>query len=293
MPIAIAGGAIDAIAFGLLAIAAGTLITAYVISPLRAASQQVSGLVAVGGALSWAFSHLADIVQIGLNANAYLIEVGRKQALDWFNWLIPWTARAFFGPELNAAGWLAANLGAVAWMRNYWDAYWAVVFGEVRPKVYAVANDVAGLHAFIDTALLPRVGGIGNDLLGLHQWIDGVLLPRVGGIGNDLLGLHEWIDGILVPGIEAGIRTLNDALQRTNADVQTRARTTEVEALRAELAKTQAVVGTLAALIPLALAGAEAISNLRCMMDLPCSDMSLLQDTDLEARVSNLELGEL
>jgi len=294
VPIAIGAAAIDGIAFGLIAIAVATLVTAYVISPLRAGAQQVSGLVAVGGALSFALSRLADLIQITINANSYLVSIGRQQAMDWFNWIVTGIVSAYYGGAINAATWLAANLGAVAWMRNYWDAYWSVVFGEIRPAVGVLQNDLGGLHRWIDTAELPLIRGIGDDLAGLHRWIDGVQLPLIRGIGDDLAGLHRWLDGTLVPGIDAGIRQLADAWARTNADVQTRARQAEVDALKQELARTQATVATLAALLPLAIAGAEVISNLRCVGNINCLDLNALNDgtlSTLESRVAMLEVA--
>lgn len=290
---ALAAPEIQLLAFGLIAIVASLIAETYIISPLRSASVTVSGLPFVGGPLSWALSTLATAVAIAVGLTSWIVDTGKQQAADAFNWLATNSVLAQFGWQLNAATWLANNLGAVAWITTHWDELWWIVTRQIQPLATQTAIDLDLFKQWVTGPMLAQVTALAAALNDLTRWIATVQVPLVNALSNDLAGLHRWLDSVVLPDIAASLRTLADRLARTEADVQTRARQADVDALRQELTRTQGLVTILTALMPLAIAGVESIGNLRCLMDVPCTDIQTMQDSDLEARVSNLELGEL
>lgn len=221
MPIVIAGAAIDALAFGLIAIVAGTLIITYVVTPLRAAAAFASSIVAIGGALSWALTHAANFVQSAVDANAHLVEIGRNQALAYWNWLVGGTVNALFADQwalLYATASTAVQ--ALASTTYIWTQYLPWLRGRVDANE-ANANAATHLAQRIWYQDLPQIRGI-DDIL--RRDVDAATR-----LAQDI-----WYNQLpFMRGVEAGIRAdLNAVGQLAQADAhaiaQTQAATTAV-----------------------------------------------------------------
>lgn len=193
MPAAVLIGGLVAIALAFAAISATLLIRQLVVNPVRGAAIAVAEIAIVGGVVSWALTQLANIIEAGLGGMAYLAEVGKQQAADWWNYLVNQTVASQFAWYFGWVGWLASVAGAIGNVLNNFPTLWSLTVYSLAPKVQATESSLAGLQNFVFGQLWQTLSGIGNDLAGLHSWIDNYELPLIRGIGNDLAGLRDWV----------------------------------------------------------------------------------------------------
>ena len=293
MPAAVGLGAIEALALAFVAIGAALLVRTLIVAPIRSAAGAVSGVPAIGGALAYVLSQAALAIEIGVNGFAALANSAKSQGLSWWNWSVQVTMQYIDIPQWHVLSKVVQDTASVTALAQYiWYNSLPGIYNSVN-SVGATAVAAYSLSRSLFYDILPQLRGIDA---GLRTDLDAVTR----------LAQKIWYESLQeIRGIEAGLRTdLNNAtrqlqnvttqvIPRIQADVNTRARDTELQALRDLVNRQAATLATLSALVPLAIAGAEAIENLRCMMDTPCSDVNLNQYEDLEARVSNLELGEM
>lgn len=293
MPAAVGLGAIEAIALAFVAIGAALLVRTLVVAPIRSASSAVSSVPAIGGALAYVLSQTALAIEIGVNGFAALANDAKSQGLSWWNWSVQVTLQYIDIPQWHALSNVVKDTAAVTALAQYiWYNSLPGIYNSIN-SIGPAASAAYTLSRSLFYDILPQLRGIDA---GLRTDVDAVTR----------LAQYIWYNSLAeIRGIEAGIRTdLNNAIRqlqnvttqtipRIQADVNTRAKDVELQALRDLVNKQAAALATLSALVPIAIAGEEAIQNLRCMMDTPCSDSSLNMYEDLEARVSNLELGEM
>lgn len=296
MPAAIGVGAVAALAFALIAIAATLLVRQLVVAPIRASAAGVSGIAVIGGSLAWLLVHAAQMIEAGLNTFDYLQQQYREQALSWWNWTVEQTSYYLGIPTRWDQAANRTDINAVTALAQF-------MFYSQLPPIIATAlrqqaqiNSTAATVGHIATQDLPDIRGIEAGLR-----IDVNAVTR---LAQDLF----YRELPTIKGIDAGLRidvnavtrlaqqTWYDALPRMQADINSRALQSDLIALRNVLAQQQALLGTLAALVPLAVAGAEAINSLRCASRIGCLDWDAINNGDLsslEARVSMLEVGSM
>jgi len=294
MPAVIGLEAIAALGLTLVAIAATLLVRQLIVSPLRASAAGVSGIAVIGGALAWLLTNAANMIEVGLNAFDYGQTQFRTQALSWWNWTVAQTAYYIGLPQRTEFNAVAANANQALSTALYtWNSYLPWLKARVDGNE-AATSAVTALAQFMWYDALPELRGIDA---GLRADVD--VATR--------LAQHIWYNDLpQIRGIEAGVRTdLNNVtrsmeqlqtqvLPRVQADINSRALQSDLLTLRDIVAKQAALLGTLAALVPLAIAGAEAVESLRCASRIGCLDWDAINNGDLsslEARVSMLEVG--
>lgn len=290
MPAIVAAAGIDGVAFGMMAIVAATLIAAFVISPLRNGAQQVAGLVAVGGVLSWGLTVVADFAQSVINTFGPQVVTGRQQAVDWLNWLVYNIGWTYFGTYFNLANWSAAWVNNWIWTR-------ALLFDTIIPTINAslayqltLINAAVGTINWLIGSYVPAVQAWINYFIGHVSALEAVSaqvvqvwLPWVNGWIDSLNGrtrvLERWATD-----------TATQTLPRIEADVSRRALEAEAEALRARVGALERTVGLLASLAIIAALDVPAIRSLRDTALDPCRCLDLTNLNDLQERVSALEV---
>lgn len=290
MPVAIAAGGFIELADAFAALAAALLIGTLVVASIDWVAGLVGNIPVIGGAIAGALHSLSNTINGALQSIGWLRDQALNTALGAWNFLVGGTVSALFGAYLWWTQDWANKSPAVGGVLYWWAAVWDASLVALPARIGAVGADLAGLHNWIDHVQNPVIHGIGDDLAGLKDWINGALLPSVRGIGNDLAGLHNWIDHVQMPTIEGWVRTVQDALGRVNADVQTRARASDLEAAQREIARLQAQIAALAPLAILAGLGTEALTNLKDDALDPCRCLDLTNLASLESRVSALEV---
>lgn len=291
MPALALADGLAVLAFALVAIVAVDLVRQFVVSPLYATSNRVSSVAVIGGPLAYAINLAAALIDETCAALSWMAQQGRNDAVNGWIWLVQNTVGWIFAPTIYWAQWVADRNGAIAWVLIYWDRLWAQAWTTVPALIGGVANDLAGLHRWIDTVEMPIIRGIGDDLAGLHKWLDTVEMPIIRGIGDDLAGLHKWLDDILVPNIDRAFGQVNDRIRHAEQDIARRALESEAEQLRARVTSLERQVALLMALGVIAAAGTDVIENLRCIGSVKCSLLDPLLNGDLEDRLTELEIN--
>lgn len=290
MPAVVAAPAIIAIAFALAALAAALLINQLVAHPIRVASVDAGGIPVIGGAVAWLLSRLADVIEIGVSGVSALHDAAVQQATGWLNWLVANIVQAYWGWLFAWVQWfigvVPSTVNDVSWLMssfvpgaNGWFAYFLRVANNLStavawlsgPFVAAVTTLAQWTYAHVQ-ALESAVASIESTWL---PWVRGWLENLNGRAG----ALERWADHV-------GTQTL----PRIEADVSRRALEWEAQALRQRVGQLESQVALLMALGIIALAGTEAISNLRCIMNAKCDPLTALLEGDLEARVTDLEV---
>lgn len=196
MPIVLVD-ALALLAFALVAIVIFDAVRMFVVTPMRTASGAVSGVPVIGGTLAWVLWKIAEQIDLGLSAAAWMIAQGKADALSTWQWLVSTTVGWQFSGFFWWVQQLALAWNSIAWVTSHWNQLWGQAYSALPSWISAVSNDLSGLHWWIDHVQLPLIGGIGDDLAGLHRWIDTVELPFIRGIADDLGALHRWIDANL------------------------------------------------------------------------------------------------
>lgn len=290
MPVAVGADALVLIAAAIVALGGALLIRQVIISPMRGAATNVSGAPVIGGVLAWALSEAALLIEYAVQGLSTLEAKAKADGVNTLSWFVAEAWGWWFSAWYNPLQWVAQNFGLVYNAAVNLPAMLNTLNNVVQIRMQVIASDIANLQSWIDSYELPLIRGIGNDLAGLHSWIDHTLLGLVGGIGNDLAGLHSWIDNTLVPGIDARIRDLQGQVDRVNSDVQTRARSSDVDMLRQRVSDLESQLAKLAALAPLAALSTTAINELvETALD-PCRCVDLTNIGDMEQRISALEV---
>lgn len=291
MPAVIGLDIVAALAFGMAAIVATVLVRQLIVSPIRASASGVSGIAVVGGALAWLLTNAANMIELGLNVFDWGQAQFRAQALAWWNYAVTQTAYYIGLPQRGEFNQVAANAASALFTANYtWLTYLPWLRGRVDANERNLLAATAAVQYVIGAAL-PELRGIEAGL-------------RVDVNAAGRLAQQIWNTELpAIRGIEAGIRTDLNVTQRALADVQShvipriqadvnaRALQSDLQALRDVVTRQGAQLAILGALAILALAGEEAISNLRCHMDIPCSDLNQFTGQDWEARIAMLEVA--
>lgn len=290
MPAVVGVEIVAALAFALIAIAATLLVRQLVVSPMRASASGVSGIPAIGGALAWLLTNAANMIEVGLNVFDYAQAQYRSTALTWWNWAVEQTAYYLGIPNRWDFQTAKTDIGAVTALAQF-------IWYNSLPAIAARENDirhdtqaVTALAQSIWYNALPEIRGIEA---GLRTDVNAVTR-----LSQDI-----WYSELPnIRGIEAGIRTdLNAAtrlaqdiwygeLPRIRADVNTRARSVDLEALRARVDNLTRQLALLAPLLAIAALDATAITSLRDTAIDPCRCLDLSGLNNLEERVSALEL---
>lgn len=289
MPAAVGVGALVAFSFALVAIAATLMVRVLVVSPMRASAAGVSGIPVIGGSLAWLIVNAMNMIEVGLNVFDWGQEQTRQQALDWWNWLVGTTAWWLGIPDRPTFGQARTDINAVTALAQF------MFYGQIPPIIATALRQQSEINAVTAQSqamfyqAIPEMRSIEA---GLRTDVNAVTR-----LAQDLF----YRELPTIKGIDAGLRTdVNaatrlaqqiwyDALPRMQADIGTRALQSDLTALRDIVLRQQALLTTLAALSVIALAGTDAINNLRCQMDLRCADLSPLLDSDIEARLAMLE----
>lgn len=296
MPAAVGIGALVALAFAFAAIAATLMVRTLIVSPMRASAAGVSGIPVIGGSLAWLIVNAMNMIELGLNTFDWGQEATRQQALSWWNWLVATTAWYLGIPDRVAFGQARIDINAVTALAQF------MYYGQI-PPILATAlrhqseiNAVTAQSQHIWYQDLPDIRGIEaglrvdvNAVTRLAQDLFYRELPTIKGIDA---GLRTDVNAVT----RLAQQTWYDALPRMRDDINSRALQSDLLALRDIVMRQQALLGTLAALVPLAIAGAEAINNLRCASRLGCLDWDAINNGDLsslEGRVSMLEVGSM
>jgi hypothetical protein len=293
VPAVIIGGALVALAFAFAALSAGLLIRNTVVNPLRNTASLASGLPVVGDPLAYILVQITILIEIAIQPLDNLANVATSQASQQFSWLVGTIGSYFWQPIFDLT-----KTAALQWF--YW---WPGIYNALASSIPALQqqafalrvdlNNTWSLIAHVWTIDLPAMRGIDAglraDVNNALRSIDRILTQDLtqlrgidAGLRNDINNLAKTLAGLIavdLPAIRSDVA--RRALEQENIDLRRR-----VTTLENGLAK-------VAPLTTIAAAGADAINNLRCMMDTPCDAMNNLIDTDLEARVSNLELGEM
>lgn len=291
MPAVIGLEIVAAVAFAFAAIAATLLVRQLVVSPMRASAAGVSGIAVIGGALAWLLTNAANMIELGLNVFDWGQAQFRDQALSWWNYAVNVTAYYLGIPQRAEFNQVAANAAqALSTVVYVWNTYLPWLRGRVDNNERNI-QAASAVVAYIIGAALPELRGIEAGL-------------RIDVNTANRIAQQIWNNELPnIRGIEAGIRTdLNNVVRsledvrsnvipRVQADVNTRAREADLQALRDVVARQGAQLAVLSALAVIALAGEEAISNLRCHMDIPCSDLNQFMGQDYEARIAMLEVA--
>lgn len=289
MPALLLADGLAAIALAFAAIAAALLIRTFVVSPLRQGANASANLPLVGGALSWALWNLALIVEAGVSATLYLVDIGKSQASSWWNFLVHDTVGALFA----AAIWTGTELYGYTWtlvsVANGWPSITTWMYSWTIPNVTFTLHGIDRLQRDVWQTLWPEIKGIEAQLGAIAWTLNGIAIPWLQRTGDDLAGLHRWLDGTLVPGIDARLRDLQGQLQRTEADVQARARSIDLQRANERIAALERALALLMPLALIAAASATEIANLRCLAKTPCDPLDLLLNSDLDERVTELE----
>lgn len=292
MEVAAAAPAFDALAFAFAAFAFALVAGALLINPLNALAAAASGLPVVGGALSWAFSYLADLVSSAVDYVNYQKQQAYGQATSWWNWIVTSTIGAYYG-DVNGKFadlyWRANNLwnqvyGTVAYQIG--DLYaqvsnlWNLAYSTLNAVNSLAYYEIPRLRADIG-ALSSRATALEADVYNLKTFVIAALNDRVGTLEREAQDFAHWRDFVG-----------NQVLPRMQQDINVRAFEPEAEWLRQQLGQAQFQLSILLPLSLLALAGVDAISNLRCHMDIPCDPLTALTQNDVLDRLNNLEIGE-
>lgn len=292
MEVAGAAPAFDALAFAFAAFAFALVAGALLINPLNTLAAAASGVPVIGGALSWAFSFMADLVQAAVDGVYWQKQYAYAQAASWWNWLVSNTIGNYYG-DVNGKFadlyWRSGTLwnqvyGTLAYQIG--DLYAQVssvrelAYGVLDLARYAVYSAIPQLR-FETDALRARAWALESDINNLRTIVIATLSARVGAIEADVIDFGRWREWVG-----------NQVLPRMQQDINVRAFESEAEALRQQLRQAQGQIAILFPLALLAVAGAEAISNLRCHMDVPCDPLSQLAQGDVLDRLNNLEIGE-
>lgn len=288
---AVLGAAAIGLALAFAAIAAGLLVRTFVSGPIRSASYDLADTPVIGGALSWLLWHTADWIELQLDAFAWIYTKGVQDGSYWLWTIVTLIVNNAFGWAWSWIGW--AN-GAINWLNA---TVWNAVFGDI-PELYrrvdnaaAVAASAWGLVSALWYDRVPALERFASDIastanaaLAMAQEIALSVIPllwqelerQAGRIGNAERSLSD-LQSVTLP--------------RIQADVNQRALESEAEALRKAVASLQVQVAFLSALGVLAIAGTEAIQNLRCIQDISCDPLAALATNDVLARLDELEIG--
>jgi len=290
MPVAIAAGGFVELADALAALAAALLIGTLVVGSINWVAGLVSNIPVIGGALAGMLHSLSNAINASIQQLGWLRDQAFATASFAWNFLVGGTVQALFAGYLWWVQDWASHSAAVNNVLYWWGYVSNFALNVLPARITGIGNDLAGLHYWLDHSLLPAIQGIGNDLAGLHWWIDRVQMPIIRGIGDDLAGLHNWIDRVQMPGIDAGIRSVSDAVRGVEADVQTRARESDFQQALKRIAQLESQVAALSALGVLAALGSEAIDNLKEDALDPCRCVELANLGTLVSRVAALEV---
>lgn len=291
MPAVVGLEVIAAVALAMVAIAATLLVRELILPPLRASAAGVSGIAVVGGPLAWLLVNAANAIQAGLDVFDWGQAQFRSQALAWWNYAVEQTAYYIGLPQRGEFSRVAANAAQALSTATY---TWASYLPWLRARVddnERVARATAATMAYLIGVTVPELRGT-----------QGRLQTDLASVGQ--LVRRLWNDELPnIRGIEAGIRTdLNDTaralrdvqsntIPRLRADINGRALQSDLLHLQDTVMRQSAQLAILSALAVVALAGEEAISNLRCHMDVPCTDLTQLMGQNLEGRVAMLEVA--
>lgn len=289
MPAAALGAGLVELAFALAAISAALLIRQLVVSPIRTGSIAAGGIPVIGGAIAWVLWNLANIVELGLNTFVYLAEIGKQQAIAWWNWLVGGTVAALFGWYLSWVQWFVSQAGAISFAAANFSGVFTTLYWNAMPRLSSVESAASGIWGYVVGTLAPYLVSVDARVHGIEGYINNVELPWVRSIGDDLAGLHRWIDTTLVPGIDATLRQLSGRLTQAEAEIQARALQRDLVNAQDRIKTLEGQMAALASLgIIAALATAE-IENLRCVAGIDCSALSFLANANLDARLTFLE----
>ena len=287
-----AAPAFDALAFAFAAIAFALIAYTLIINPLRSGADASSGLPVIGGALAWVLSNIANLIESSVYWVNSMKGIAYAQAAGWWNWIVTMTIGNYYG-DVNGK---FADLywrSSVLWSQVY--GVLAYQIGDLYSRVYNISNvaysalDLARITAYAQipqlrgdiSALARQVSTFETDISNLRYIVLGTLSARVGALEADVIDFGRWREWLG-----------SQVLPRMQQDINVRAFESETEALRQQLRQAQRQISVLFPLALLAVAGTEAISNLRCHMDVPCDPLSQLAQGDVIDRLNNLEIGE-
>lgn len=287
-----AAPAFDALAFAFAALAFALVAYTLIINPLRSGADASSGLPVIGGALAWALSNLANLIESAVYYVDSLKDNAYRDATSWWNWLVSNTIGNYYG-DVN---------GKFADLYGRTDSLWNQVYGVVSSQVADLYSQVSGLwnlsYGLRDelnsviygdlpamrlqlSALASRAATLESDVYNIRAIILAALTARVGMLEADVNDVQRWRQWIG-----------DQVLPRMQQDINVRAFESEAEWLRQQLQQAQNQLSLLLPLALLAVAGDVAIENLRCHMDVPCDPLAALAQADIIDRLDSLEIGD-
>lgn len=292
MPVAAAAPALDALAFAFAAIAFGLIAYTLIINPLRGAGSDVSDVPVVGGALSWALFHLADIVVYGVDWVNSQVDAAHNQATGWWNWFVTNTIGVYYG-DIN---------GRFNTLNSYVNDLWSQAFAALPSQLGFAFSLINGLQSSVNGIYGTLSYVVGNAIPDLYAGINRLAFQATQ-LDARILAIEQTIArdvDIRLNSLESASRAVavwedyigNQVIPRLRDTINERAFESEAEALRHRLGQAESVIAILTPLALLAVAGATAIENLRCQMDVPCDPLAQLAQADVDDRLNHLEISE-
>lgn len=286
------GPAFEGLAFAFAAIAFALVAYTLIINPLRSGASAAAPIPLIGGAISWVLINLAELCVQAVQWVNQQIDAGKAQAASWWNWMVVATISAYYG-DLN--GW-------IAWLHSHVDDLWAQSFGAIPQQLAAVWSWINYLRTIADNTARWESTVATQTIPNIYAWIN-YLNTAMSSVNAQVAtlemqtvpNLYAWINYLqaLSVAVRQWESTVGDVvLPRLQADVNGRAHEWEAEALRQALREAQRSIAILIPLAVIAAAGAEAVSNLRCHMDIPCDPLSVLASANVDDRLTHLEISE-
>lgn len=187
-----------------------------------------------------------------------------------------WTRGLADNATSAISGWILGNINAL------WDEFHAV---------YGIAQDASNTAHYAADSINGWINSSINELWNTLNWIVGVASEAHQWAGDARIALATWVPGRLDNLERWREQEQTQVLPRIQADINSRARSIDVDALQQRIIALERAVALLLALGIIAAEGTQVIENLRCISKINCNDLSGLVDCDVCDRLDSLELG--